>query len=110
MPTAKTGLAFFVPQTKAGQAEAVYNDLAAQVKSQLRWAITERRIFSLAYTHDKKARSIAVGQQERQEHHYEVAAIFESNVFVAVTRGPKGGLGVMMLINKDEVTSVVDFD
>lgn len=101
---------FFVPGYTKGKAEAGYNDLLEHIKDQLRTPITPRRIFSISYTHDKKPYHIEVGKFEQQENRYEVVAIFESSVFIAMTRNKTGVQGIKILVSKDEVTDVKDFD
>jgi hypothetical protein len=99
---------FFVPQIKPHEAETAYASMRDVVKDQLRWSITERRIFGLKYTHDKKPVSIAVGELDGQSNRYTILAIFESGLYIAYAKAPNGA-GVTMLINKDEVTEVEEF-
>lgn len=100
---------FFIPKTTPAQAERLYTEMFESIKDQLRWTITPRRIYSLKYTHDKKACSAEVGTLERQGYRYIIQAIFESNHYVVFTQAPDGGQGIKILINKDEVTSIEDF-
>jgi hypothetical protein len=101
---------FFVPQMKKSQAEASYQVLYDHLKDQLRMPIGTRRIFSIDYTHDKKPWHAEVGQLDQQEKRYEVAAIFESGVYIVFTRAKNGNPGPKILVSKDEVTDVQDFE
>jgi hypothetical protein len=102
---------FFVPQSKRGQSEPSYQNLFDLLKDQLRMPLTPRRIFSIDYTHDKKQWHAEVGKLEQQERRYEILAIFESaGVYIIVTQAKNGNPGVKILVSKDEVTDVKDFD
>ena len=87
----------------------MYDGMAVALKDQLRTTITDRRIFSLRYTHDKKKRQLQVGQLEQQEKRYEVMAIFESSPYIVFTQAKGGDHGITILVNKDEVTDIEDF-
>lgn len=100
---------FFIPETKPSQTEAVYTGMMEALKEQLRWPITPRRIFKLKYIHDKKPWQAEVGQLERQGNRYQILAIFESNCYIVFTRDTDGSHGVTILVNKDEVTDIEDF-
>jgi hypothetical protein len=101
---------FFIPHTSKAEAEAAYSDIAGSLKRQFRLPIQERRILSLSYTNSKKRWQAKVGQLEQQEHQYEILAIFESKSFIIFTRSLDGGPGPIILVDKDEVTAVEDFD
>lgn len=100
---------FFIPQTKVEAAEALYASMADQLKDQMRWPITPRRIFALKYTHDKKVCTAKVGQTAGQGDRYIVMAIFESTHYIVFTHGLTGGVGTTILVNKDEITAIEDF-
>src|SRR5689334_7653973 len=101
---------FFMPQAERSNTEASYQAILASLKSQLGWKITDRRIYSLHYLHDKKEHSLQVGELEPQERRYQVMAIFESNAYIVFTRTPDGYSGTTILVDKTEVLAAVDFD
>lgn len=88
----------------------MYGQTRDLLKEQLRWPITDRRIASLRYVHDKKVCTATVGQLENQNHRYEIVAIYESSLYIVYTRAPNGAAGVTILVAKEEVTDVEDFD
>jgi hypothetical protein len=100
---------FFIPHVKTRQYEDTYEQITKLLKEQLRMPIADRRIFSLCYTHDKKKWYAEVGQLEEQEGRYEILAIFESKPFIVFTRLENGDHGLTILVNKDEITDIVDF-
>lgn len=101
---------FFVPHAKRGQGAAARDAIASVVHDQMKISMSARRIHSLDYVHDKKAYRLEVGKLDQQENRYEVTAIFEAKPFIVATRAPGGGSGPTILVNPDEVTSIVDFD
>jgi hypothetical protein len=101
---------FFIPHTSKAEAEGAYSDIVASLKSQFRLPIHERRILSLSYTNSKKRWHAKVGQLEQQEQRYEILAIFESKSFIIFTRSTSGDPGPIILVDKDEVTAVEDFE
>jgi hypothetical protein len=100
---------FFVPQTEASEYETAYQGILRAVKDQMRMPITERRIFSISYVHDKKKFHADVGGLDPQQGRYEVLAILESKPHVIFTRAENGDPGLTMLVNSDEITDVEDF-
>jgi hypothetical protein len=105
----KKPVKFFVPEATPHEAEGVYALARAALTDQLRWPITDRRVFRLDYVHDKKSRSVEVGGLEAQSRRFIILAIFESSVYIVHTRAVNGGAGVTILVSKDEVTEVTDF-
>lgn len=101
---------FFVPQVPAARGEAVYARITDILKKQLRWPMTPRRIRLLKYTHDKRTHTLEVGELEAQESRYVVMAIFESSQYIVFTCTPTGKPGVIILVSKDDVTDIEDFD
>lgn len=99
-----------MPQAEKGNTEANYQAIVAQIKDQLGWKLTERRIFSLHYLHDKKEFTVQVGELVPREHRFQVVAIFESNAYVVFTRTPEGYSGTTILVDKNEVIAAVDFE
>ena len=108
--TTKKSPKFFIPQARPSETEAVYAHVKDVLKDQLRWPIGDRRIYGLKYTHDKKHLSVHVGELEAQSNRYTILAIYDSTLYIVYTRAANGGPGVTILINKDEVTEVIDFD
>ncbi len=100
---------FFVPQTKKSQQEATYQAISEQIVDQMRWTIAPRRIFSLRWIHDKKEYYAEVGKKEQNEYRYQIMAIMESNSYLIFTRSESGTSGTTILVNKDEVTEVLEF-
>ncbi len=100
---------FFIPQTRAPKHAYMYDSIIASVKDQLGCKITDRKIYSLEYVHDKKSYSATVGELEQIENRFKVWAILEAKLFIVFTRHPKTHEVVTILVNSDEVTSVVDF-
>jgi hypothetical protein len=101
---------FFVPQVKRSQHQATYDEIAKGVKEQLRVQITERKIFSLDFTKDKKKWHAEVGQLDPQQGRYEILAIFESKPHIIFTRTTTGTDGLTILVSNDEITGIEDFD
>jgi hypothetical protein len=101
---------FFIPQTKKSEYDKQYQAIIATLKDQLRWPITDRRIYSLEYVHDKKNFKVEVGKLDPYEQRYEVVAILESSTFLVFTRTKDKGVGVTILVNPQEVTGIVNFD
>jgi hypothetical protein len=101
---------FFVPQSKKAQQLSDYQAIIALLKDQLRWPIEDRKIYSLSYTHDKKDYSVEVGKLEPLEGRYTVLAILDSSVYLVFTKAKDGRPGTTILVNKTEVTQVVEFE
>ena len=76
---------------------------------QFRFPIQERRLFRLGYTNSKRKWQVEVGMPKPQESQYIVMAIFEASVFIVVHQTPTGGPGPILLVDKNEVTSVEEF-
>lgn len=100
---------FFMPQTKAREQAAAYQTIIDSLQDQLRCEIVPRQIFSLEYTHDKKNYRAQVGQLEQLEHHYEIIAILEANVYIVVAQKPSNNMSMSILVNKDEVYALETF-
>jgi hypothetical protein len=100
---------FFVPQTEVSEYETAYQGILRSVKDQMRMPITDRRIYSINYVHDKKKFRAKVGDLDPQQGRYEVVAILESKPHVIFTRAENGDPGLTMLVNSDEITEIEDF-
>jgi len=100
---------FFIPQTHKAHQSAAYQTIIDGVKDQLGCKITDRRIYSLHYTHDKKNYSAVVGQLEEIEKHHKIIAILEANLYIVFTRAVRTRDILTILVNKDEVHTIEDF-
>ncbi len=100
---------FFIPKAKRGQKVSTYEEIVTALKSQLRCDITDRRIFSMEYDHDKHHYRAEVGQLEQIQNRYKIMAILEANLFIIYTQDRKGEDALIIMVNKDEVTAVQDF-
>ena len=101
---------FFIPNVKASETETTHKAMAKLLQEQFRLPVMDRRIFSLRYTNSKKRWLAEVGCLEEQENHYEIVAIFESKQYMVVTRDKGGRPGITIMVDKDEVTAVEDFE
>ena len=100
---------FFMPHTGRVEAEASYREIKSTLVSQFRLPITDRRIFNLSYVNSKRKWHAEVGRMEEQEGQYEVLSIYESKQFIIFTRTKRGAAGHIILVDKNEVTTVEDF-
>ena len=100
---------FFIPSIKKSELESTYTDMIAAIKYQFNWKVTDRRIVSLTYLHDRRKVTARVGEPEQFEHHYVVVAIFEAGNYLVVTRSPNGKPGPTIVVNTAEGSEVVDF-
>jgi len=76
---------FFVPSAKdKEQEQRFYDAMKKFVKDQLGWDITDRKIFSVRYTHDGKNYYAEVGKVEQVEGET-VMAILESVTYLICT-------------------------
>lgn len=101
---------FFMPKIKKREAEAAYKDIATALKSQFRIPISDKRIFSLDYANNKKRWRAQVGQLEQQEGKYEIVAIFDAKPYIVYAQDAKGGPGLTIMVDRDEVTQVETFE
>lgn len=100
---------YFIPQTKPRDHAAVHQAMVTAVHDQLKAEVGERRIFSISYVREKKLCYAEVGKLDQQEGRYTVMAILDSSPFIVYTHAKNGTPGVMVLVNKDDVTNIVDF-
>ncbi len=101
---------FFIPHAKSGTQEALYGELAKQLKSQLGILLEEQRIFKVTYQRGKRKYAAEVGKFEEHEDHYEIIAIYKTpRLYIVATRTKDGEPGVSILVDKDEVLTVEDF-
>ena len=101
---------FFIPHTKSADTEDAYQQIARSLTEQLRIPIQARRIFSLDYQYSQKPRRAVVGQLEQREGRYEIMAIFAAKPYMIATRAKNGALGMTILVDQNDITSVEDFE
>lgn len=100
---------FFIPQTHKAHHMTAYQTIIDGVKDQLGCKITDRQIYGLHYTHDKKEYSAVVGQLEQIEKHHKIIAILEANLYIIFARAVRTRDVLTILVNKDEVRMIEDF-
>ena len=98
-----------MPHAKSKKQEkTVYESIKKFAKEQLRWNISDRKIFSIRYKHNGKDYYAEVGKKEQVENE-EVIAILESTTYLICTPNRGVARGLPILVGKDEARSVVDF-
>ena len=100
---------FFVPAVKdETQAEEVWVSIKKFAEESLRWKISERRIFSIAYQHQDKDYHVEVGKPDPRNNEL-VIAILKSNTYLVCT--PNRGVvrGIPILVGQDKVERTTDF-
>ena len=101
---------FFIPHAKDNkQAEEVLQNVKKFAKETIGWNITNRRIFSLSYTHEGKKYHSEVGKPDDRVGE-EVMAILESYTYFVCT--PNRGVlrGEPVLVGKEEADRIIDFE
>jgi len=101
---------FFIPHAKdKKQAEKVLQGIIKFAKQEIGWNITNRRIFSLSYTHEGKKYHSEVGKLDDLVNE-EVIAILESTTYFVCT--PNRGVirGMPVLVGKEEAEEIIDFE
>ena len=105
---------FFIPHAKdKKQAEKVLQGIIKFAKENFKgsaWRdITNRRIFSLSYTHEGKKYHSEVGKLDDRVNE-EVIAILESYTYFVCT--PNRGVirGTPVLVGKEEAKEIIDFE
>lgn len=100
---------FFIPNAKdKKQAEEVFQGIKICLKKS-GWNITDRRIFSLTYSHYKKKYHSEVGQLDDRVNE-EVIAILESFIYLVCTDNYGVFRGEPVLVGKEEVRKIIDFE
>lgn len=106
----KTALNYFrVPQTKKQHYEEAYQALKDNIKYQMGWVPTDRRIYSLTYISNKQKLTAQVGYYGQIEQNYEVVAILEAAAYIIVTKTKDGQQGPSILVDSKDVIEVQDF-
>jgi len=101
---------FFIPHAKdEKQAEKVLQGIIKFAKEEIGWDITNRRIFSISYTHEGKKYHSEVGQIDDRVSE-EVIAILESHIYFVCT--PNRGVirGMPVLVGREEAKEIIDFE
>jgi allophanate hydrolase subunit 1 len=101
---------FFIPNVDDPKLEQqTYEAIKAFAKTTLGWEVSERRIFSITYTHDGKRQHAEVGKICKANNET-VIAILESNAYLICT--PTRGVicGMPLLVGDSDALGVQDFD
>lgn len=85
-----------------------YEALVASAHDQLRLKITDKKIQSITYLHDKRRWHVEVGQSHPEYRRYTVVAIFESTSYIVMTQGPTGQPGLTVMVNSAEITDITE--
>lgn len=106
---------FFVPDvTDAETAEGVWQGtrtgLSGAKGPLASWDITERRIYSISYTHEGKRLIATVGDAEPRAGGQTVVVILESEAYLICTYDRGVRRGEPILVGRTEVERVTDFD
>jgi hypothetical protein len=100
---------FFVPDVENEEkAERLYQ-ATKKFAAETCWPVADRRIQSIRYKHDGKPFLAMVGEVEPITGE-KVIAILESNTYLVCTSSRGVLRGQPILVGKNEVTSVIDFD
>ena len=101
---------FFVPEVPQAQVEHAYSSYIDAAKSQMKTAITPKRIYGLKYIHDKRQRHLVVGGSHPEHLGHIIMAILESQPYMVVTQSLRGGGGLTVLVSGSEVTETIEFE
>lgn len=100
---------FFIPDVDDPDlAERIYQSAKIFAKTAYGFDTTERRIFSIAYTHNGKHCHDEVGKMGNNKE--TIMAILESGSYLVCTLNSGVYCGMPMLVGKHKVTWVRDFD
>lgn len=101
---------YFIPHSEnASEAEQVLESIKKFVKMTIGFNTTDRRIYSIHFHHNGKDYFAEVGKPEPQINE-EVIAILESNTFLICTPNRRVIRGMPILVGKEEVYSIEDFE
>jgi len=101
---------FFIPHVKdKKEAEKVFQGIKKFAKKSVGWEVTDRRIFSLTYLHDRKKYHSEVGKPDDRVNE-EVVAILESYTYLVCTYNRGVFRGEPVLVGKEEVKKIIDFE
>lgn len=101
---------FFIPAAKDEKnAEDIWNATKKFAEQNLGWPVTNRRIFSLTYEHEGKVYHSEVGKPDQRIGEL-VIAILESDTYLVCTSNRGVLRGEPILVGKEEVRDIEDFD
>ena len=100
----------FLPDTTPADTAEAYRLIVERLKQQFKLPITGRQIHALSYVNNKRKWTLRVGELADQEERFTVVAIVESKTYIAVTQDALGKPGVLIMVNPDEVTEVIEFE
>jgi len=101
---------FFIPGAKDHQqAEEVYASIKKFATTTLGWPVVDRRIFRIKYEHKGRIFHAQVGQPDPNVGEV-VIAILESQAYLVCTANRGALRGVPILVGKNEVIEIEDFD
>jgi len=101
---------FFIPaEDNPEKAEGLYQAIKKFAQQNMAWEITDRRIRSIRYRHERKDLVATVGEPEPRTGE-PVIAILESTTFLVCT--PNRGVlrGMPIMVGKHEVFTSEDFE
>lgn len=102
---------FFIPASKSiDQAEEVYNSIIKFCESQFTWKVINRRIFKINFKHDGKYYEAEVGKIEKRTNDIIIAILETDTVYYVCTRYRGVIRGEPILVGKNEITYIEDFD
>lgn len=101
---------FFVPGAASSEvALKAWEAFRQFARDTLGWPVTERKIFSIRYRHNDEEHRAEVGWIFKPTREA-VLAILESDAYLICTENRGGVRGEPILVGKEEVLSVTDFD
>jgi hypothetical protein len=100
---------FFIPGVPPKEQEAAYAAMKGRVSGSPGWEATDRRIYSVDYTHNGVPGRAEVGKHDPLSEEL-VLAIFESRTYLVCTPTRGGNGGEPRLVGRPEVQSVAEFE
>jgi len=101
---------FFIPGTEnLEQAEIVWTTTTKIALKNMGWNVSNRRIYRIDYIHDEKDGSYEVGKIA-PDNGESVIVILESNAYLVCTKTRGVARGLPILMGRDEVWHVKDFE
>lgn len=104
---------FFIPFSKDKQQEQKsYAGIKKFVSEQMGAKLSERRVFSLQYTHKGRQRRAEVGKDDLLQREPVIAILYDTSRGLYYVCTPNRGVlrGTPILVGKNEVESAVNFD
>jgi hypothetical protein len=111
MSERRSEMRFFVPGTEdEAQAQHIWDATKKFAEETLKWKVSDRRIFSLAYTDNRKNTFVEVGKAD-PDNGETVLVILETNgPYLVCTRNRGVQRDMPLLVGKDEAYKVTDFE